>query len=127
MLEPESYGVVWLVEAISPISEDREVGAEAWHFFLIFIFITCIRVHGYVGVRAFECSIYGDQKRGLDLLVLELQALVSNLKCMLGADFRSSAGAAHDPSYQALSSGRPSFSTQPYGEHHMFHQQISPL
>lgn len=76
-------------------------------------------------VHVSECSIYGDQKRELCLLELWFQALVSSLKCMLGTDFRSSGGAAHSPSYQALSSQRPSFGTQPYRKH-LFHQQISP-
>jgi hypothetical protein len=80
----------------------------------------CVEIH------ASECSIYGDQRRELGPLELEFQALVSNLKCMLGTDFRSQAEAAHTPSYQALSSRRPSFGPQPYREHQPFHQEISP-
>lgn len=46
-----------------------------------------------------ECSPCGDQQRELEPLVLELQVLVSNLKCTLGIEIRTSAEAACAPNY----------------------------
>lgn len=50
-------------------------------------------------VGACGCSTYGDQQRELDSLDLELQTLVSNLKHILGIEFRTSAEAACTPNY----------------------------